>query len=179
MKVQVLKVALCLTLATSIFASTCSDSYNEKLIKVNNSKTMRRTRNGHNNMHIVTAIGLNSVVGIAALPSFFAYPLYVLAKKSYRNKLEFYKALYGNTDDAQNGAFLEILLELQEDGLDVSFDSIREELALLNESGQLCDGTIFTNYASQYNRGRGERQERVADTVPSKRKLINYLSDKL
>ncbi len=174
MKKMTLKAVLCLTLTISALGSTCADQYGQAITKFENSKFRNASSNTHTLIHAVSAYGLVSL-GAAVLPAYFAYPVVIKLIVANQKKLQFYTDLFSE-GKASEQALEEIMAMLEKKGVSVEADLVKNELDYLNESGALCDGSIFKR---KQNYGpRGNRKE-TAIKVPSKSMLVRHLKKTL
>lgn len=170
MKKVVMAIFMALAITSNIYSQTCTDQYREEIRKFQNSPLVKMNEHAHNGIHYISTYALNAVFGLHVFPAFLAYPIYLRIVKAHQDKLHSYIELLEGSNDSR--AMVELLNALYEPGMDLDIEAIRSELNYLNESGALCDGSIFYR-----RKGGGPRHRRrtVAIKVPSKKRLAKHL----
>lgn len=175
MKKLLLKSVLSVLLATTAMAGeTCVDGYTQAIKKFDRSTFGRLTSNNHTVIHGVSAMAL-ATTAIGPLGGYVAYPIVYNIIKADVRKMKFYQDLFYNQKDSN--ALGKILYRLQKKGINAEVDTVLNELNYLNESGALCDGSVFT--AKRRKPGRNGGFRTVAVKVPSKSQLVRHLAKTL
>ncbi|WP_412474404.1 hypothetical protein [Halobacteriovorax sp. YZS-1-1] len=174
MKKVILVISMALAISSNVYSQTCSKQYKQDVAKFNDSRLVKMSTHAHNGVHYVSTYALNAIFGLHVFPAFLAYPIFLRVIKAHQDKLHFYiDLLEGDNDSEQMN---ELLNALYEPGMTIDISAVRNELNYLNESGALCDGSVFSRVTGH---GPRHRRRKVAIKVPSKERLVKHLKNVL
>ncbi|MGI4992456.1 hypothetical protein ACRXCV_07495 [Halobacteriovorax sp. GFR7] len=174
MKKIITKALVVATICSTVVASSCSEQYQADITAYNNNKLVKSLRKNTSAYHAVTAIGLY-MIGVPAFPAYFALPLVGLALTSQQKKLKGYVQFFNSAESQQKQA-AQLQTKLAKKGVDVSTEEIINELVMLNETGALCDGSIFYTMTGGH---RNDNRKRKAVKAPSQYQVLKYLKKTL
>lgn len=170
MKKIIAKALIIATICTTASALTCADKYQEDINKYNDNKIIKSLRKHTTAYHAATAFGL-FWAGVPVIPAYLALPVVGEILTAHQNQLSHYVKFYKN-EEYQFNYLGELQSKLSDKGVEVQTEEILNEMNYLNESGALCDGSVF--YRIEGGR-RNNQPRRVAIKLPSKSQVINHL----
>lgn len=170
MKKIIAKALIIAPICTTASALTCADKYQEDINKFNDNKIIKSLRKHTKAYHAATSFGL-LWAGVPVLPAYLALPVVGEILMGHQKQLSHYMKFYKN-EKYQYNYLGELQSRLFGKGIDVQKVEILNEMNYLNESGALCDGSVF--YKIEGGR-RNDQARRVGIKLPSKSQVINHL----